>query len=367
MRIGVFLHQSPWGDIDEEAMGKGLGGRETALVQLAVNWASQGHDVFAFVPRSNTRISAGVKWIPMEQVISIAPVLDLDMFVSWENAEVLAQLEGAKVGVRVIEMQVAHLQSSVPLESCTDYIAVLSEWAGDFLHEQHPNFPRENIVVFPNGVDLDRFTEKRTMIADDEPPTFIYSSSPDRGLHHLLNMWPDIRYALADYSDQTPVLHVCYGVENFVGQKWTHGPAAIRALEIEEGINQEGVIYHGKVGQDELATLMINSDALLYPCDTMSHTETGCITIVEALAAGTDVVTTNCDCLGSEFGHITNQSPLPLSYGDFIDRVVSVMVGDFIVDEDDRAEFVYYRDWEYISGQWTKWLDRLLNPGDLIL
>lgn len=360
MRIGVFLHQSPWGDIDEEAMGKGLGGRETALVQLAVNWASQGHDVFAFVPRSNTRISAGVKWIPMEQVISIAPVLDLDMFVSWENAEVLAQLGGAKVGVRVIEMQVAHLQSSVPLESCTDYIAVLSEWAGDFLHEQHPNFPRENIVVFPNGVDLDRFTEKRTMIADDEPPTFIYSSSPDRGLHHLLNMWPDIRYALADYSDQTPVLHVCYGVENFLQHsRWSHKCDGPRALQIESGMNQKGVQYHGKIGQDKLADLMINSDALLYPCDTMSHTETGCITIVEALAAHTEVVTTNCDCLGSEFGHLTHQSPMPLDYEDYIEKVVDAMTGEFICDYDDREKFILSRGWDNISYDWIDWLGNL--------
>lgn len=359
MKIGVFLAASPWGALDEEAMDKGLGGRETALVQLAVSWADQGHEVYAFVPRTESRASAGVHWIPMEQVLSIAPVLGLDVFVSWENVEVFAQLGEANVGTRVVEMQVAHLQSSVPVQDHVHYIAALSEWAADFLHKQHPLFARERIVVFPNGVDLNRFVglpEKKA----DAPPTFIYSSSPDRGLHHLLNMWPMITESLKDYSTREPVLHVCYGIENFVEHsRWSHKSDAPRALQIERGITQDGVVYHGKIGQDELAKLMTQSDALLYPCDTMSHTETGCITIVEALAAGIEVVTTECDCLKTEFGELTNQSPLPLDYEDFIERILDVMSGDFVLDDDDRHNFVFSRQWHVIADQWTDWFKTL--------
>lgn len=290
----------------------------------------------------------------------IAPVIDFDLFVSWENVEVFMQLEDADVGTRVIEMQVAHLASPEPLSNHVHYIAALSEWAADFLHEQHPDFPREKIVVFPNGVDLKSFPEADEAREMFPARQFIYSSSPDRGLHHLLRMWPKIyeKYTLEDGT--TPSLHVCYGIENFVnGSRWSHKSDADRALTITELIDQPGVVYHGKVGQDKLHTLMSHCDALLYPCDTMSHTETGCITIVEALAAGIEVVTTEADCLKSEFGHMTRQVPLPLDYEDYIDAVDDVISGDFVVDKPDRDNFLLTRDWGFIASDWTDWAESL--------
>lgn len=398
MKIGVFLPESPWGAIDEGAMNKGLGGRETALVQLAVNWARTGHEVYAFVPRDDVRYSAfagvltanrpphglravqssegyqlvgHVTWIPCEQVIDICAVVNPDVFISWENVPVLEALRASGyTGITAIEMQVAHLDTHIPVSSVADYVCVLSKWAGDFLRTQHSDLTLDQIRVFPNGVDLARFDEarkKQNHTLDADRLHFIYSSSPDRGLHHLLRMWQGIRHAVhVDYELQAE-LHVCYGIENFVaGSKWSHREDGQRAVQIERMIDQEGVVYHGKIGQDMLAALMVDCDLMLYPCDTMSPTETGCISIVEALAAGTPVVTTNCDCLGSEFGDVTVQQSLPFrgaqSYKDFaIAAMDALNPEDYEARVEAGLKFAQHRDWKLIAANWIAFFDDMLS------
>lgn len=372
MKIGLFLAESPWGDIDETTMNKGLGGRETALVQLAVNWAALGAEVFAFVPRDKTKVTkisteageAGlVRWIPMDGVIDIAPILGLDMMVSWENPYLFKELAGKDVGRRVVEMQVAHLRGDRVTMQYVDNIAALSNWAGDFLHEQHPYFDREKIVTLPNGIDIDRFAdfEPWNFIKTEgrEKFHFIYSSSPDRGLHHVLKMWRDIWIDLGKEYDIDAELHVCYGAEAFVkSSRWSHREDGMRALDIERYIDQEGVTYHGKVGQDVLAKMMLGSDGLLYPCDTMSPTETGCITVIEACAAGAIPVITDCDCLGSEFRDVSVMTPLPLDYEAYAKSVVEAMhPEDYVARQIAGREFAETRDWSVIAKQWLKEFD----------
>jgi glycosyltransferase involved in cell wall biosynthesis len=374
MKIGLFLAESPWGDIDETTMNKGLGGRETALVQLAIQWAGLGVDVYAFVPRSDTKITkvmgdegeAGpvgtVRWIPMDGVIDMAPILGLDMMVSWENPYLFKELAGKDVGRRVVEMQVAHLRGDRVSMRYVDNIAALSNWAGDFLHEQHPYFDRDKIVTLPNGIDINRFADFKPWHFINDPDEgrvkfhFIYSSSPDRGLHHLLKMWRDIWIDLGKEYEIDAELHVCYGAEKFIeSSRWSHREDSMRALDIERLIDQEGVTYHGKVGQDVLAKMMLASDALLYPCDTMSPTETGCITVIEACAAGAIPVITDCDCLGSEFAEVSAMTPLPLDYEAYAKAVVEAMhPEDYVARQIVAREFAETRDWSIIAKQWIE-------------
>lgn len=373
MKIAVFIAESPWGDLDETTLNRGLGGRETALVQLALNWAEQGNEVYAFVPRDDVRhhVASGggvVSWIPNEGTIEVCQIVRPDVFVSWENVVVLEMLRqtGYK-GLTAIEMQVAHLESHIPVTSVADYVCVLSEWAGEFLGTQHPDLRSRHIKVFPNGVDLARFERALTMPReelglDGNRAHFIYSSSPDRGLHHLLRMWPGLRQAVQMNCDADAELHVCYGIENFVaGSKWSHREDGQRAIQIEKMINQDGVTYHGKVGQQNLAELMVGCDLMLYPCDTMSPTETGCISIVEALAAGTPVVTTDCDCIKSEFEDVTIQHPLPFrgaeDYRDYAIKVIDALDDDYETRAEAGRKFAQWRSWKLIAEDWAKFFE----------
>lgn len=370
LTIGVFLPQSPWGSIDETAMEKGLGGRETALVHLALAWAKLGHDVYAFVPRDDIDIldhpSGGcVRWIPNRMTLDITNAVQPDLFVSWEDLDVLARLANTYYGITAVEMQVAHLNEhpEVAASEVTDYVCVLSQWAGEFIRKQHPDIEKAACPVFANGIDISRFPEEAVTAIDNKEMgedwrrlkyKFIYSSSPDRGLHHLLKMWPGIRDSVQSEYGAEAELHVCYGIENFIEHsRWSHREDGQRALIIEELIEQPGVIYHGKIGQSELAQLMIECDLMLYPADTISPTETGCISIVEALAAGTPVVTTDCDCIGPDYHKVTEQVPLPLDYQQYIIAVLDALEPEYYLSlQKDGIEFAKKRDWDVIAQQW---------------
>lgn len=360
--IGVYLRECPWGDVGPELLSRGLGGRETALLHLCGEWGNT-HDVYAFVPRSDTETweqehGGTVRFIPQEKVLDVAPYLGLDAFISWEDVHVLAELGEADVGYRVIEMQVAHLHSEVPISSFTHSVAVLSEWAGRLLLEQHPDMTGR-LMILPNGVDLLRFDhplEKKGEKAAD----FVYSSSPDRGLHHLLRMWPEICHRATTIYQRLPKLHICYGIENFLEHAlWSHREDSQRALYIRDLLDQPNVIYHGRIGQDELAQIQMRSIAMLYPCDTMSPTETGCISAVESLAARTPFVATDCDCLGSEYGSVASLTSLPLDYDEYISRVEIVLAGGKGVDEMVSAgrKLAEERSWSRIADSWLRELN----------
>jgi glycosyltransferase involved in cell wall biosynthesis len=256
-------------------------------------------------------------------------------------------------------MQVANMQTTPELDSVTDAYAVLSQWAGEYLSLQEPNIDTDKIVVFPNGVDLARYGKDIPEKTLGDRMHFHYSSSPDRGLVHLLNMWPRIRKEFPG-----SVLHVCYGIEHWIQHvRWGHNMQAEMALDIEKKLRQDGVVYHGKVGQKKLASIQKSSNALLYPCDTVQPTETGCITVVEAGAAYAPSIITNADCLGSEFGETAAVTSLPLDYDEYIESIVQVC-GDQEVYEQYQhlgRQLAESRSWSKIALDWLNLFNLAVN------
>lgn len=367
MKIVQFIPGSgSWGDLTPETMNdKGLGGRETALVQLSENWSKAGHEVINFVPTSRAyrypKKSGGVShYVPGNFAYDHLRLFGADVCVSWEEPRIFGVPEvKSMIGLCIIEMQVANMMTSPDLDENVDYYAVLSQWAGEYLCDQDESINPEKVVVFPNGVDLDRYSKRPIDNTDSSDGySFYYSSSPDRGLNHLLRIWPKLVKRLPGST-----LQVAYGVDHWLDAvKWTHNMQAESALEVAEGLNQPGVIYTGRVGQNALARLQESADALLYPCDTMQPTETGCITVVEAGAAHSPAIITNADCLGSEFQDSAAMVDLPFNEDEYIDLVEEVVkskiaynyyqaAGRFMAEE---------RDWSIIASDWTSFFDKEL-------
>ena len=74
-----------------------------------------------------------------------------------------------------------------------------------------------------------------------------YGSSYDRGLPHLLLMWPKIKEA---YPDAT--LDICYGWDLFV-KAYNNNPERMNwKKSVSDLMHQEGITHHGRVGQSEL-------------------------------------------------------------------------------------------------------------------
>jgi glycosyltransferase involved in cell wall biosynthesis len=130
--------------------------------------------------------------------------------------------------------------------------------------------------VTRNGLTPERFAgseERRSF-------RFIYSSSPDRGLDTLLELFPRIRERLPEAE-----LHIFYGFENWdraLGMRVDRDAEAWRD-RIRAAMQQPGVFFRGRVGQRELAREMMRSDIWFYPT---RFEETYCITALEAQMAG---------------------------------------------------------------------------------
>lgn len=360
LKIANVLMSDSWGEIGPAAFERGIGGREGAMIFLSREWAKMGHEVTSFVPveRGERFSDEGYhEYIPLNLTRPMLANFDWDVAIAWECPSAFDDPRvKERIGTKITEMQVAHLspkEAEAAANNC-DYLAALSEWHADFLLHSGIEFEKENVVAFPNGVDIERYpqelvTKKFSQKIGDNPK-FVYSSSPDRGLWYLLQSWPHIRKRFPNAE-----LLICYGVKGWVEHlKWSHGRIGEMALSIEKLIDQPGVTDLGKIGQDTLANLQLEADAWLYPLDSIQSTETGCITAVENAAAANPIITTDCDCMEDEFGAIGNVVPLPFDPEYYAEKVAECLLDEDLVEyqrEIGRA-FAEKRNWSLIANSW---------------
>lgn len=367
LRIANILISDSWGEVSPDALNRGIGGREGALIYLSKEWAKMGHEVTSFVNvelgrrfYEDDQEGRGYhEYVPLNITRQTLANFPWDVAIAWEVPTAFDDERiRNNVRLRICEMQVCHLsdREMVAAEENVHYMAMLSPWHAGFLRSSGLNKPKEDFVIFPNGVDLSRYPEMQVngkitkKIKND--PKFVYSSSPDRGLWYLLQSWPIIRQEFPEAQ-----LDVCYGVEKWVDQlKWTHGKVGEMAVEIESLIDQPGVINHGKIGQDVLSGLQMDADAWLYPLDAQSPTESGCITAIENAAAANPIITTDCDCMEGEFGEIGTIVKLPFDKDKFAEEAIKVLRDQDFVEyqrEIGRA-FAETRQWSVIANQWDE-------------
>ena len=113
----------------------------------------------------------------------------------------------------------------------------------------------------------------------------IYTSSYDRGLQHLLEMWPDIRKEVPDAE-----LTICYGWQLFE-KFYKDNPASMKWKEkMDNLMNQEGITHLGRVPQPELKAIMEECGIWSYPTH---FGEINCISAIKAQALGLEPVVVN--------------------------------------------------------------------------
>jgi glycosyltransferase involved in cell wall biosynthesis len=380
LRIANILISGVWGEVSPEALERGIGGREGAMIYLSREWAKQGHEVTNFVnveqgsrfeeykPLSihgPGRVSHDVlptfkpqpvgfhEYVPLNLTRPMLANFPWDVAIAWECPSTFEDhriLNNIKL--KICEMQVCHfsLPEKEAAENYCDYIAALSPWHREFLIHQSLDFDEKDVVVFPNGVDISRYPEPDYGYLSGKSPQFVYSSSPDRGLWHILEIWPRLRKDFPGAS-----LLVGYGAQSWIDyNKWSHGRQGEMAVEIERLLKMPGVKDVGKIGQGELAELQEGADAWLYPLDAMNATESGCITAVENAAAGNPIITTDCDCMPTEFGGIGRIVDLPWDADKYYEAVYDVLTDEdyYVTMQQKGRKFAEGRDWSIIANQW---------------
>lgn len=121
---------------------------------------------------------------------------------------------------------------------------------------------------------------------DDGPLRLIYHTTPHRGLELLL---PAFNMLYKKYGDR---IHLDV-YSSFAIYNWPHRDEPYRVM-FDSCKNHPGCTYHGAVSNDEVRKALAKSHIFAYPSIWQ---ETSCIAAIEAMSAGTTVVTSSLGAL----------------------------------------------------------------------
>jgi glycosyltransferase involved in cell wall biosynthesis len=255
----------------------GVGGSETAVMQVAERLARKGHRVRVFTNCGAEGLYGGVEYLFSARLLDLKRC---DALVAWRTVKLLDGIAASVKWVWAHDLVVQGSGSSY-YRSLPDRVLALSEFHRGVL--EGLGFDGARITTTSNGVDPARFAGP----APERVATrAVYSSSPDRGLAELLDVWPRIRGRVPAAE-----LHVFYGFDSTLAALAIFGRAEDRArVEAMRArcASTDGVVLRGRVGQEELAREFRSAGAWLYPSwhGDGPWLETSCVTAMEAACAG---------------------------------------------------------------------------------
>lgn len=274
-------------DIDE----KGLGGSETAAVRLADALAELGWVVTVYGD-----VEQGCHdQVVYRHVECFDPLTPRDVLISSRQPHLFDRPVNARV--KLLWCHDATLGDQLTRErlSHIDALLVLSAWQAREFEGLYPGaMLADKIVQTRNGITHETF-----YLNGDAPPArekrVLYTSSPDRGLDILLELWPQI-------LKRVPDAELCYAYAPVYFEIAERDPAvAAHAQTITKLSQQPGVNSLGSLSQPELARLLQASLVWAHPSYCTPHDvpfyETSCIGAMEAQAAGCAVVASNWGAL----------------------------------------------------------------------
>jgi SAM-dependent methyltransferase len=283
---------------------KGLGGSETWAAKTAREFRKLGHPVVVYA--ESTGVWEGVIYRHYSLFSPQTPFLGSPAWLTMVSRQTaMLDERPATEHFWFMAHDVDYGEEMTPARWANiDRYFVLSEWQHRHTLEVYRNDDEENALFMPmpfewqakisrfsNGIEPSFFKvpiDEKGWAVERVPHSFIWSSSPDRGLDHLLDQWEDIRDMWPDAT-----LDIYYGWDNVdalmgPARPWLQ-PFKARIMSL---LKQDGITWHGRIGQRQLAQEMLKHQFWLYPSllpvelGSKPWNETFCITALEAQLAG---------------------------------------------------------------------------------
>ncbi len=295
----AFLDPCRWDYDVETPWERPLGGSQSALCYLAAELAASGHAVRLFSRTSRPGVLRGVDCVGYEGLLAPEGLwregLDAAIVLNGP-AEAGPELAGALAGRAPLYLwtQHAHDQPAVAglaqavNRDAWDGVVCVSDWQrGEMV--RHFGLDPERVFVRRNGVGprfQGLFASREELIdAKAGPLSIAYTSTPFRGLDVLLHAFAEARRR---FPEATLEVYSSMAVYQVPAQD---DPCAQLYADCREN---PGIHYHGSIPQPELASGLRRTTLLGYP---NTFPETSCIAVMEALAAGLYVVTSDLGAL----------------------------------------------------------------------
>jgi len=216
----------------------------------------------------------------------------------------------------------------------------------------------KKIVILYNSLSpffYEMFPQDQILPHKSQPPILAYTSTPFRGLDLLLDIFPKIRSAVPGTRLKIFSSMKTYLVdEGFDRSKY--GFALSKCQETE------GVEYVGSIPKPQLAEELKSVAVLAYP-NTFS--ETFCTAVIEAMASGCWIVTSELGALPETTAGFARLIPMAQNWETYIDnfiqQTVNVLQTSTTVAETHlrkQVDFVNQNyNWDVRAQQWIEFLD----------
>ena len=296
--------------LDDE---RGLTGSEYGLIRVAQELRDMGHSVtiatFGSLP-------------PDWESIRLIHYADrhrseYDWAVSWNEAGSLRSVQAEAKGC---SLQINTVVG--PQQGCEDPHGAADLWfcpSGSH-HVRLAGSSPGRWEVVPDGVDPHLYPTGAAARALKVPGRVSWTSSPDRGLHWLLSVWPRVRQAVPWAS-----LRVFYSIDKWLkhfdnDELAKHPEPSIieqynRAKYIERVmplLAGQGVEVVGGVSRRRLVQEVSETECVAYSCDTVLWSEGFSCSLMEACAASACPVSTQVDAFPEVYGGVIPLAGMPL-------------------------------------------------------
>jgi glycosyltransferase involved in cell wall biosynthesis len=341
------------------------------LCYLAEALAGRGHQVCVLHPGPTPAASHGACCLPLTEA-GIRQLGPIDAFVVLNLAGRARSLRPLLRPNTALVLWTGHYIDQPALEplrdpgerDAYDGFALVSQWQRqEFL--RHFGLDPRRTGVLRNGIA----PSFQGLFADDlpilsrktKPPVLAYTSTPYRGLDLLLDAFPRIRQAV---PGTTLKVFSGMGVYQFpeAEDQARFGGLYRRCRDTE------GVEYIGPRPQPELAAELTAASVLTYP---NSYPETSCIAVLEAMAAGCQVVTGERGALPETSAGFARLVPTDGGRETYVERFVAETVRALArlagpdtaeVEEQLRRQAAHVNQqhtWPGLADQWVGWLSGL--------
>lgn len=336
----------------------GIGGSETCVCEMAWRLAQRGYevDVYGSLGAGCELHWRGTRWHPLREV---DPGVEALWVLCRCPHEADRHMWAGPVWVMCQDEDYPGAWTNAVAER-VDIVMALSGVHGRHLARRNPQIA-EKIGATSNGVRVDLFEALEREGIERDPHRLIWASSPDRGLAQaVLPLWPRIREQVDDAE-----LHVYYGFDN-IDKMVAGDPVKFGWLgKIRDDTKRmmaelPGVVWHGRVGQEELYRAWLSS--AVWP-QFSDFTETSCIACMEAQAGGAIPVTRPWWAIGENVKHgiFVNGSAYsdPLARARLADETAALLLDEGLqaaIRAEMMAEARMRCHWERIVDQWVAWM-----------
>lgn len=275
---------------------EGVGGSETWAIEIARNIAkTKKYHVYLFCKCSKEEVFEGVNFMELKKVYGFLKQIEIEHCIISRFSEYIPMTYHSNCkNVHFIMHDLGPTGIVIPLNSKLKNIFCLTEWHRRYFLERFPMCAGLTKVL-NYGIDQNKFLDFSVEKPIEKTKyNFIYSSTANRGLLPLLQMWPKIHRIQSKVT-----LDIYCDLEN----SWVNNVAKDQVIQIKKLLNDYkdmGITYHGWVDKQMLANGWKRADFWFYPC---IFQETFCLTALEAALSRTFVITNGLAALEDTVGN----------------------------------------------------------------